>query len=1219
MNVLTPSITLMCGCTTWARPLALILFSLGISGLALIGEQVPAPMRQSPEGQAVLISSLAEDQLGVVRVRKVDLRPAAADWLITPTDQTVTLQVELADDEQSARLALGNGLISRSFYAGDNIACYSYRNLRNGAEFIRAIKPEMRVKLDGIWYDAGGLAGQPERSYLMEAWLEQMRVGTNAFRFDGLRTSRPVERYPWEPKFNAPDVPWPPKGLRVSMRYVPHEGADQRHKDLKLEVHYEMYEGIPVLAKSFTLENLSGKPVLVEAIETDVLALPQDQISNIHAESDYSFHLANHSPEDCHATGDHSKAINWDAPLHLAGRTTTEWRIDPEHDSWAHPTAIEDKLLGYTFRNLMVSRIPVGPAQLLMPGKIFQSHITFELLHDSSDRERRSLAVRRMYRTLCPQVNESLLNANTPSHDPAVIKKLIDQMAELGFESFTVAFWPGVSHDNLDPAYVGKWKDITDYAKARGIITSGYELMVASRGRGAAQDCIDPATGRPGSPFGQSLCLGTTWADEYFQRVWQFVELTGFMGIAVDGPYHGCPCAATNHAHHSGLADSQWVQWQRQKVMFEEQQRRGMSAGAPDWYIWNGQSSTSLGYREASANLPRELGLLLYRQYIYDGTWFKPPTMGGMSIGLIGTYTDDPRAMLEPLDQNLESYELNLVQLLASGCLAGLRANRLYDTERTKLMVRKWVDWYKRYRAILSSDIIHVRRPDGRDIDCMLHVNPQLEEKGLVIFFNPLNEPATRKFRLPLYYTGIAGSASIREQDAGQPQVYALDRDYTVELEIAVPPRGVNWFVIRDAKFTAEALATPNGPPAKSPQQQSRIPPPSDPVPDLATAVKWLEREAHRVIRAAAVPMKDGTLAFPPQVGIGYQAFWLRDYEYALEGALEAFSSEELAAACTVFITSIREDGAGVDCVKFDGTPIYMPGYGTMGREPVLDGPPFTVAVAWNTYCRTRERELPGEILDPLIKTMNWMPRNPANGLAHIKEPGERCSYGFTDSIPKSGDDLFCSLLFVQACRQLGDLLERGGRIAEAQKWRDEALRVEESVRAVLWADDFGLFRSTTRTSNSPHIWGSAFAVRLGVATEQQALRIARYFADHYDELVLHGQVRHMPGFMDWNGNRTEHNSGVYQSGAYWATPVGWFVYSLDLAAPELADRTVIEMVRHFQLHGACEWINREGQRVLPGYLASAALPLEGIRAMLARRAQKFPAPAGRDGRPEGE
>jgi hypothetical protein len=53
---------------------------------------------------------------------------------------------------------------------------------------------------------------------------------------------------------------------------------------------------------------------------------------------------------------------------------------------------------------------------------------------------------------------------------------------------------------------------------------------------------------------------------------------------------------------------------------------------------------------------------------------------------------------------------------------------------------RPGVDWYKKHRPILTSDLIHVQRPDGRDLDCLLHVNPQLEEKGLVLCFNPLAE-----------------------------------------------------------------------------------------------------------------------------------------------------------------------------------------------------------------------------------------------------------------------------------------------------------------------------------------------------------------------------------------------------------------------------------------------------------------------------------------------
>jgi hypothetical protein len=58
--------------------------------------------------------------------------------------------------------------------------------------------------------------------------------------------------------------------------------------------------------------------------------------------------------------------------------------------------------------------------------------------------------------------------------------------------------------------------------------------------------------------------------------------------------------------------------------------------------------------------------------------------------------------------------------------------------------------------------------------------------------------------------------------------------------------------------------------------------------------------------------------------------------------------------------------------------------------------------------------------------------------------------------------------------------------------------------------------------------------------TKEQAQKIATYFKQHHDELVLHGQVRHMPGFMDWNGEQTATDRGKYQSGGFWATPVGW-------------------------------------------------------------------------------
>lgn len=399
----------------------------------------------------------------------------------------------------------------------------------------------------------------------------------------------------------------------------------------------------------------------------------------------------------------------------------------------------------------------------------------------------------------------------------------------------------------------------------------------------------------------------------------------------------------------------------------------------------------------------------------------------------------------------------------------------------------------------------------------------------------------------------------------------------------------------------------------------------------IAEAVSWLETEAHRIIRASRREMKDGAAAFPPQVGIGYEAFWLRDYEYALEGSISSFSDKELTDACRLFVRSLNPDGAGVDCVKFDGTPIYKPGYGSMGENPVADGGPFTVGVAFHTYRKTKDANLLTEILPALVKTMGAVPRNPETGLVHIdpKRAWDRCPYGFTDSVRKQGDVLFDSLLYVQACRQLAELLKKNedgtGLEArphgtaglaswrqaskpadsardESRQWKEEADRLAGSIRKVFWDGDTGLFRAATVKCREHDIWGSAFAVFLGVADPAQSNAIAHYFKAHYDQIVQHGQIRHLPGGVYWEFClETASPRDYYQNGAYWATPTGWFVYTLDLADPALADRTILDMVSHFKQHGACEWIIGE-QCKLPNYLASAALPLDGIRAMLGRR-----------------
>lgn len=366
-------------------------------------------------------------------------------------------------------------------------------------------------------------------------------------------------------------------------------------------------------------------------------------------------------------------------------------------------------------------------------------------------------------------------------------------------------------------------------------------------------------------------------------------------------------------------------------------------------------------------------------------------------------------------------------------------------------------------------------------------------------------------------------------------------------------------------------------------------------------AVDWLQRKSTQMIHACRRRTRSGVTAFPPQVGGGYDAFWLRDYAYMLEGNVAAFSNQELEAAYRFFMAGQRADGAMVDCIKFDGTPIYKPGYGTMGKHPVADGSQFAVDVAWYTYHKTHNRQLMAETVDRLIRGMRAVPRDPTNGLVYI-QPGatqDRCPYGFTDTIRKQGDVLFCSLLYVQASRQLGDLLAAVGRPQEARAWRQQARQVSRAIRRVFWDANLGLFQAATVVCRQPDLWGSAFAVYLGVANRTQAQAVARYFQAHYHEIIQRGQLRDLPGGMNWEATMGT-KPGTYQNGGYWATPVGWFVVTLNRVDPTLARQTVIDLVQEFIKTGdEKEWINH-GQAGVSHYLASATLPLAGIRRIMA-------------------
>lgn len=282
----------------------------------------------------------------------------------------------------------------------------------------------------------------------------------------------------------------------------------------------------------------------------------------------------------------------------------------------------------------------------------------------------------------------------------------------------------------------------------------------------------------------------------YRDKIKYFFAQTGFDLWENDGPYPGDLCASITHPGHKGLDDSQWRQMEIQKELYRWLNERGVYINAPDWYFLDGTHKIAIGYREVNFSLSREQQKILNRQNIFDGTWEKTPSMSWGFVPLTKYQGGGPEAILEPLSEHLKDYEQLMMQYYGAGVQACYRGPRLYDTEKTKDAVVKVINWYKRHREILNSDIIHLRRADGRDWDGWLHVNPALSNKGLAILFNPSKEKITRKIKLPLYYTGLKDVAMIA-YEKGKPFPAKLNRNYEIEISVTIEPENYTWFLIQ--------------------------------------------------------------------------------------------------------------------------------------------------------------------------------------------------------------------------------------------------------------------------------------------------------------------------------------------------------------------------------------------------------------------------------------
>lgn len=690
---------------------------------------------------------------------------AKTDWLLQKPVQKAKVQ-RIGNNE----IILSNGLVSRTFYLSANLATTSIKNLVTDEEYLRAVEPEANVMIDSISYPVGGLTGQVDKGYLLNRWLKNMYPLPNAFVLTSFETNTlqpslasPIKRW-------KSNTQWLLSGKELIFNY-----DHQILKNVRVSIHYQVFDGLPLMAKWIEITNKGKTKITINHFESEIISFIEPINSPVGKEEwiKPNFYLENE--------------YAFDGFTYESSDQSIFWQTDKAYTSQAD----------YSLRTpCVVKSMPQrGPEQELGQNQSLKTYRTYNLLLDGKDRERNGLSQRKMYRTLAPWATENPIFLHLTSTEPDKVKKAIDQCKETGYEMVILSFGSGLNMEDTSPENFKKFKELADYAHSKGIEIGGYSLF-SSRSIDAENDVVNVKTGKPGGArFGTAPCLGSKWGIEYLKKLNNFFEATGFDILEHDGPYPGDFCASTTHPGHKGYGDSQWSQWKQSVDFYENFRKKGVYMNIPDFYFLSGSNKVSVGYREVNWSLPRDQQLVLGRQNNFDGTWTRTPSMNWTFVPLVEYQGGGAEATIEPLSEHLDTYKAHMVQNYGAGIQACYRGNRLYDTGVTRDMVTTQIKHYKKYRDILNADIVHLKRPTGRNWDGLLHVDPLLKEKGFALLFNPLDTPMTTQINLPLYYTGIKDKANI-SIEGKQAKAVEVDKNGIAVIEVTIPANGNTWVVI---------------------------------------------------------------------------------------------------------------------------------------------------------------------------------------------------------------------------------------------------------------------------------------------------------------------------------------------------------------------------------------------------------------------------------------
>lgn len=358
---------------------------------------------------------------------------------------------------------------------------------------------------------------------------------------------------------------------------------------------------------------------------------------------------------------------------------------------------------------------------------------------------------------------------------------------------------------------------------------------------------------------------------------------------------------------------------------------------------------------------------------------------------------------------------------------------------------------------------------------------------------------------------------------------------------------------------------------------------------------RWLAAATAELLDGCTVTADDGTLLYRPGTGGHYDAMWTRDLCCMVEGAGKLMPPERVAACIDFILARQRGDGAIPDRVRADGRAVYLAGPedAPLGSGCPTSNPQFLVKLVSEHTRRTRDPSFVAGRADALWRALGSVP-TASDGAVYVDPATPHSGYGFTDTVAKTGKELFSTLLLWEAWYALATMLRIAELHEEAREAFERAHRTEQAIEQ-FWNAELGMLEAATRDCRQPDLWGSAYAVLLGLQGSGHRHATAAFYRDLYADCILHGHVRHLPAGEYWQRMLTDLPHDAHQNGGYWAVPSGWVARVLQTTDAELATLMLTDLITYFREHGIHEWIG-PGEAVGRGYVASATLTLAAAK-----------------------